>query len=69
VTHDMVWVSRQELRDVLLPLAELCSEIERSSTLPENSRDDRPVWGFNDVSITLGQLRAVRKFHDEAAKP
>ena len=68
MTHDMAWVSRQELREVLLPLATLCAEIERSSTLPENSRDDRPVWGFNDMSITLGQLRAVKLVHDKVSK-
>lgn len=69
MTHEMVWISRQELREVLLPLAALCAEIEARRTLPENSGDDQPACGFCDVTVTLGQLRAVRRFYDEAAKP
>lgn len=68
MTHDMAWISKQELADALKPMADLCTEIEASSTLPENSRDDRPVWGFNNKSITLGQLRVVRRLHDEVAR-
>ena len=68
MTQDMVWVSRKEVAELLQPIADLCAEIEASSTLPENSRDDRPVWGFNNKSITLGQLRAVRRFYDTAAR-
>ena len=64
----MVWVSRKEIQDILQPVAELCVEIEANSTLPENSRDDRPVWGFNNRSITLGQLRAVKRFYDTAVE-
>ena len=60
MTHDMVWVSKKEIQEVLKPVAELCAEIEACSTL--NSEDDRPVWGFNNKCITLGQLRAVRRF-------
>ena len=66
MTHDMVWVSKKEIQEVLKPVAELCAEIEACSTLPENSRDDRPVWGFNNKCTTLGQLRAVRRFLDTA---
>ena len=64
MTQDMVWVSRKEIQDILRPVAELCVEVEAYSTLPENSHDDRPVWGFNNRSITLGQLRAVKRFYD-----
>ena len=64
----MVWISKSELAEVLGPIAALCAEIERCSTLPENSRDDRPVWGYNDATITLGQLRAVKRLHDEASR-
>ena len=64
MTHDMVWVSKKEIQEILKPVAELCAEIEASSTLPENSGDDRPIWGFNNKSISLGQLRAVRRFLD-----
>ena len=62
MTHDMVWVSKKEIQEVLKPVAELCAEIEACSTL--NSEDVRPVWGFNNKCITLGQLRAVRRFFD-----
>jgi hypothetical protein len=68
MTHDMVWVSRKEIADLLRPIVALCAEIEAASTLPENSGDDRSVWGFNNQSITLGQLRAVKRLYDEVAK-
>ena len=65
--EDMVWVSRKEVTDLLRPLADICMEIEACSTLPENSGDDRPMWGFNNMTVTLGQLRAIKRFFDTAA--
>lgn len=64
---DKVLVSRSLILNLLKPLADMCVEVEKYSTLPENSRGDRGVFHYNQTTLTLAQLRAIKKFYDEVA--
>ena len=61
----MVWISKSELAEVLGPLADLCTEIERSGySFP----DSGAMLSYPGTTVTLGQLRAVKRLHDEASR-
>ena len=51
-----------KLEDALRPFAKLGNELPTSLYW---ELDDRPVWGFDNATITLGELRHAREVLEE----
>ena len=52
----------QALEEALRPFAELGKELP---TGPDWELDDKPVWSFNNATITLGELRRAKELLPE----